>query len=33
MADRSVGGWDIFEKYEVDPVASETDDNKKVRQA
>ena len=33
MADRSVLGWDIFAEYEADPIASDSEDGKKIRQA
>ena len=33
MADRSVLGWDTVAEYEGDPIASDSDDGKKIRQA
>ena len=33
MADRSVLGWDTVAEYETDPIASNSDDGKKIRQA
>ena len=33
MADRSVLGWDTVTEYEADPIASDSDDGKKIRQA
>ena len=33
MADRSVLGWDTVAEYENDPIASASDDEKKIRQA
>ena len=33
MADRSVLGWDTVAEYEADPIASDSDDGKKIRQA
>ena len=33
MADRSVLGWDTVVEYEADPIASDSDDRKKIRQA
>ena len=33
MADKSPAGWDIVDEYEADPIASDSDDNKKIRQA
>ena len=33
MANRSVLGWDTVAKYEADPIASNSDDGKKIRQA
>ena len=33
MADRSVLGWDTVEEYEPDPIASDSDDGNKIRQA
>ena len=33
MADRSVLGWDTVAEYENDPIASASDDGKKIRQA
>ena len=33
MADRSVIGWDNVAGYEADPIASDSDDGKKIRQA
>ena len=33
MADRSVLGWDTVTEYEADPIASNSDDGKKIRQA
>ena len=32
MADRSVLGWDAVAEYEADPIASDSDDGKKIRQ-
>ena len=32
MVDRSVLGWDSVTEYEVDPIASDLDDGKKIRQ-
>ena len=33
MADRSALGWDTVAEYEADPVASDSDDGKKIRPA
>ena len=33
MANRSFLGWDTVAEYEVDPIASDSDDGKKIRQA
>ena len=33
MADRSVLGWDTVAEYEADPIASDSDDRKKIRLA
>ena len=33
MADRSVLGWNTVAEYEADPIASDSDDGKKIRQA
>ena len=33
MADRSVLGWDTVAEYKADPIASDSDDGKKIRQA
>ena len=33
MADRSVLGWDTVAEYEADPIASDLDNGKKIRQA
>ena len=33
MAERSVLGWDIVAEYEADPIASDLEDGKKIRQA
>ena len=33
MADRSVLCWDIVTEYEADPIASDSDDGKNIRQA
>ena len=33
MADRSVLGWDTVAEYEADPIASDSDDGKKIRLA
>ena len=33
MADRSVLGWDTVAEYEADPIASDSDDGKEIRQA
>ena len=32
MADRSVLGWDAVAEYEADPIGSDSDDGKKIRQ-
>ena len=31
--DRSVLGWDTVAEYEADPIANDSDDGKKIRQA
>ena len=31
MADRSVLSWDTVAEYEADPIASDSDDEKKIR--
>ena len=33
MADRSVLAWDTVAEYEADPIATDSDDGKKIRQA
>jgi len=33
IADRSPAGWDIAKEYEADPMASDSDDEKKIRSA
>ena len=33
MANRIVPGWDTVAKYEADPIANNSDDGKKIRQA
>ena len=33
MADRSVLGWDTVAEYEADPIASDSNDGNKIRQA
>ena len=33
MADRSVLGWDTVAKYKTNPIASDSDDGKKIRPA
>ena len=33
IADRSVLGWDTVAEYETDPIASDSDDGRKIRQA
>ena len=33
MADRSIVGWDTVTKYEIDPIASTSGDEKKIRAA
>ena len=33
MADRSVLAWDTLAEYEADPIATDSDDGKKIRQA
>ena len=33
IVDRSVLGWDTVAEYEADPIASDSDDGKKIRQA
>ena len=33
LADRSSVGWSIVEEYEADPIASDSDDSRKIRQA
>ena len=33
MTDRSVLAWDNVAEYEADPIASDSDDGKKIRQA
>ena len=33
MVDRSVLGWDTLVEYDADPIASDSDDGKKIRQA
>ena len=33
MADRSVLGWDTVAHYEADPIASDSEDGKKIKQA
>ena len=33
MADRSAIGWNTVAEYEADPIASDSDDGKKIRQA
>ena len=33
LADRSPAGWSIVQEYEQDPMASDSDDAQKIRQA
>ena len=33
MADRSALGWETVAEYQADPIASDSDDGKKIRQA
>ena len=33
MGDRSVVGWETVPNYETNPIASDSDDRKKIRQA